>query len=464
MNDHNKRGGIGGWLAELAAWPTAAVHYAAGKWGGLMASRRMARRAVPLALAQTAVKELMACWQRMEPFAPIGAGNGVNIEASGPLGAMTDIETGADHPESLPQSLCDEERSIVKRIREETERLNRNNVTRTEAYRAAYFRSPGLHWAMLAHMVSRNGGWNMTDLKGELLPRLLGPEQREPVYRFLERANALIFRDAFPQLLLYENGLRLGRDLSHLLPAFGVSRFMRPVWEQFWRTRDAVPLTIALIVNEQHYIEMRVVREPYFHKKVVGTLFFGIQSLMQLNQVVFPYRLNKSVPNGHGVHHAEELRLAGLIMESFSDLRGRIEFGKKLYALLFGIPELMEGTQQFARTVRHTGSRADYAPHLFAPVRRGLAQQPYRERLEGGRLRPGAEPFYSPSLADAWSDTPVQPPEPGDWFGSAREITTYFSGLSLPLSFEMTNEYRFGLSKLELAVVTAQQLSAGLKL
>ncbi len=36
----------------------------------------------------------------------------------------------------------------------------------------------------------------MTDLKGELLPRLLNERQREAVFVFLETANSLIFGDA----------------------------------------------------------------------------------------------------------------------------------------------------------------------------------------------------------------------------------------------------------------------------
>ncbi len=460
----------GGW-DRLFRWPAAFMHYLAGKWKGWSASKQMLEQAEGLVLDGAAVAELTVAWTAahaaMKPPSPQAIGM---AEASATLGVPPEAGTGANAASSGSMHLApvlglsDGERAIVHRIRHETQRLNRNNVTRTEAYRAIYGRCPELHWAMLAHMVSRNGGWCMTDLQGELIPRLLGPEQREPTFRFLERANALIFQDAYPQLLLYEAGQKLGRDLSRLLPAFGVSRFMQPAWAQFCRRKDPVPLTIALIVNEQHYIEGRVVQHPYYRKHVLGKLFFGMQSLLQLNQVIFPYRFaaqDAQLP----LHAGEDigLRAAGLVLENFGSLRERIAFGKRLYAMLFGVPEVREGVHRFARQVRHTGSRADYAPELFAPIRHKPPERPYRERLIGLRLRPGAEPLFSPRLADAWADLPVEPAEPGDWFDAAGPggIAAYFAALPLPSSFEMTHEYGFGLSKVELAVMTAEELGAG---
>ncbi|MGF7033711.1 hypothetical protein J2T17_004659 [Paenibacillus mucilaginosus] len=339
------------------------------------------------------------------------------------------------------------DRTLVERIRRETDRLNRNNVTRTEAYRRMYIRHPELHWALLAHMVSRNGGWCMTDLQGELLPYLLSEEQRRSVFAFLERANALIFGDAYPQLLLYEECLRLQRPLFHLLPHLGVSRFMRGVWEQFWQERSPIMLTIGLIVNEQHYIEDRVVRHPHFRRTVLDTLFFHTQSVLQLNQVVFPYQEGRLI------------RLGGLILEDFSSRKERIEVGKKLYGILFGLPSVHQGILRFASGKPHTGSRADFWPHLFSarrlspPVPRGEL----KERLDGCRLRPGALPLYSPPLEAAWNDQPVAPPEPGDWFRSP-EVLDFFRTIEPPASFEMTQAYGAGLGRIELAVLAGDLL------
>lgn len=230
---------FGYWLGQLLALPSAAFDYAVGKWGAMSASDAMIAEAIPLQLSASSVAKLKYAWSKHFESADASAVTSWN----------------------------EEELALIERIRAETAAANRNNVTRTEAYRILYFRTPELHWALLAHMVSRNGGWNMTDLQGEWLPWLLNSEQRLAVFRFLEQANALIFQDAYPQLLLYERSRREGRSLFHLLPAFGVSSFMAPVWKQYWRDRDAVPLTIALIVNEQHYIEQRVVQHPFFERR-----------------------------------------------------------------------------------------------------------------------------------------------------------------------------------------------------
>ncbi|MCM3626295.1 DUF2515 domain-containing protein [Paenibacillus glycanilyticus] len=422
MHSRGRRRGRSGFrfgkIKQLFSLPAAAWEYAIGKWHGMEASHEMLAEAVPLQLAEGAVAELTEAWLKLEGQ-PAHAG----MTAEG--------ET---------------DRLLIERILAETSRLNRNNVTRTEAYRLMYQRHPELHWAMLAHLVSRNGGWNMTDLAGEWLPRLLPGDKRQSVFLLLEHANAFIFGDAYPQLLLYEESVRVQRPLFHLLPAFGVTRFMRPVWEQFWQRRDSAPLTVALIVNEQHFIEQRVVQDEYFRKNVIDTFFFGMQSLLQLNAVMFPY------------HTGGELRLAGLIMEHFDDLAERIEFGKALYGILFGVPRIREGALDFAAKGRHTGSRVDYAPQLFARIRHEAPAALYKERLLGGKLLPGAAPLYSPELGAAWANQSLEAAEPGDWFRSAADIAPYFRKLKLPRSFELTNEYGLLLNKIELAVLAAQQL------
>ncbi len=342
------------------------------------------------------------------------------------------------------------EQTLVAHIHAATKRCNRNNLLRTEAYGEVFTRTPELHWALLAHAVSRNGGWNMTDLQGEWLPRLLLDEQREAVFAFLERANALIFQDAYPQLLLYEESVKLRRPLFHLLPAFGVSWFMRPVWDCFWKERNSAVLTTALIVNEQHYIETRVVQHPYFRKEVLDTLFFGMQPLLQLNALLIPY-----LAEG-------ELRLAGLVLESFDNIHERIEFGKRLYAVLFGIPRIHAGTLSFVGSVPHSGSRADYAPHLFTKARQGAPVEPYEARLKAGSLLPGAHPMYSPGLEAAWPERSVEPPEPGDWFQGVTYVEPFFRELPIPPSFELTEEYNLLLERIELGVLAAEHVNVKL--
>ncbi len=349
-------------------------------------------------------------------------------------------------PAASAASLIHGDEILLERILTQTDRDNRNNVTRTQAYWELYSELPELHWALLAHMVSRNGGWTMTDLKGDLLPRLLSCRQTEDLFLFLERANGLIFRDAFPQLLLYKESKRIGRPLFHLLPRFSVSRWMEPVWNQFWDTKDSVLLTVSLIINEQNYIEKRIIQNLVYKKSVLDTLMFKAQSLLQLNQVVFPFqqeRLNS--------------RLAGLILEDFSDLDERIEFGKKLYAILFGLPDVHRGVLQFARRTPHTGSRADYRPDLFACIRKAPHETKFQERLDGCKLNNGAEPFYSPRLAQAWKDRRMDAIEPGDWFHNLK-VLQHVRPIPVPFLFEMTGEYCLGLNKIELAILAGETL------
>ncbi|MCD1259806.1 DUF2515 domain-containing protein [Paenibacillus athensensis] len=425
-------------LGRLAQLPVAGLELLLGRAGALLTSAQLSKDAQLLDIAPAAIRRLELVWQRQ-------------------------LRQGAG---PLPR-LSAEERQIAARIREQTARHNRNNVTRTEAYWEIYSSHPELHWALLAHMVSRNGGWSMTDLRGELLPRLLSRRTTEALFALLERANALIFQDAYPQLLLYRESRRRGRSLAHLLPHFGVSAFMTPVWQQFWTYGESAPLTVALIINEQHYIEQRVVRSPHFQASVLDTLLFKTQGWLQLNPVVFPYETTA----GSGTPEpssdlrksggeAGSLRLAGLILENFSNLTERIEFGKKLYALLFGIPAVHRGVVAFAEQTPHTGSRADYWPHLFAATRKTAPEAKFQERLDGGKLRPGAEPLYSPKLARAWPDRKVASAEPGDWFNSLKQ-TAFLQTIPLPFPFDITADALLGLNAIELAVLAAEALAAG---
>lgn len=337
--------------------------------------------------------------------------------------------------------------ALVRSIRRLTGEANRNNVTRTAAYWAFYREYPEIHWAFLAHMVSRNGGWSMTDLAGDLMPRLLSGEERRYIFGFLERSNALIFHDAYPQLLLYRESRLAGKPLFHLLPQLGVSRFMRPVWERFWSNPEPAPLTICLIMNEQHYIESRVVQHPYFRRHVLEKPTFRFQALLQETQVVFPYRRITGEETGG----RSPWRLSGLTLEHFSDLHERIEVGKALYAILFGNPIICDGVHAFAAAHPHTGSRADYHPSLFTTDQKASPRSNTSAgRLHGYGVRAGAPPFYSPRLTDAWPDQPFEAPGGSDWFTEVAQ-TRLFTAAKAPRALDMTGEACLGLSKLELA-------------
>ncbi|MDF2935304.1 MAG: hypothetical protein K0Q90_677 [Paenibacillaceae bacterium] len=394
-------------------------------------SRVLRRRSVPLAPSAETSAWLRQAWQEL--LAQPGGGTTANC---------TGISSA-------------KEQELIGAIRRQTAEANRNNVTRTAAYLALYRQHPELHWALLAHMVSRNGGWSMTDLAGDLMPLLLSPGERRNIFEFLERSNALIFHDAYPQLLLYRESLAAGKPLFYLLPQLGVSRFMLPVWERFWLRREPAPLTVCLIMNEQHYIEGRVVQNPYFRKNVLERPAFRFQAELQETQVAFPYR--RITPDG--TEERFPWRLCGLTLERFSHLRERIEVGKALYAILFGNPLIKSGVHDFAAAQPHTGSRADYHPALFTAAQKASPRPvTAAERLDGYGVRAGAPLLYSPRLADAWADQPFEAPGGSDWFTKPEQLRP-FGPAKAPRALDSTGESCLGLYKLELAAILKTAIS-----
>lgn len=92
---------------------------------------------------------------------------------------------------------------LTSRIQELTAKLNKDNISRTNAYKRYFDRHPEIKWSLLASFVSRNAGWSMTDLKGRLFELGLTAFQQKWLFLAYERANWLIFSDAYPRLLLY---------------------------------------------------------------------------------------------------------------------------------------------------------------------------------------------------------------------------------------------------------------------
>lgn len=415
------------------------------------------------------VREAWLRWVKRAKARLLGAGNGEEIREvraalelalkQGEL-KQSGFQHGTQAPD--PSGLSGADKVVYERIVRRTKQENRNNVTRTQAYWEVYQKHPELHWALLAHMVSRNGGYNMTDLKGELLPRLMEAGERERFFGFLERANYLIFGDAYPQLLLYEASRERGRPFFHLLPYFGVSRFMAVIWERFWRTRDSELLTLALVVNEQNYIEKRVVRHERY-RAVVESFEFQAQTLLNLTQVVFPYVQGEREPR---------VQLAGVVVDSFTSLSERIDTGRRLYAILFGRQEVLRGVLAWAEQTPHTGSRADYWPHVFtaetdmSQVGDGAqqgAKQAYVPRVADlMKGKKGVRPLYSARLADAWPDVrDPEPPERYDWCRSAEAAEELYPA-PVSKSWRLTNLFAQTLGVIErMAALETQVDKAG---
>ncbi|WP_042355472.1 DUF2515 domain-containing protein [Bacillus rubiinfantis] len=346
-------------------------------------------------------------------------------------------------PASTPHDLTVQERRLLEKIRRKTEESNSNNITRTKAYLDFYLRYPDIHWAFLGHMVSRNGGWNMTDLQGEFLPRLLSEKERKSFYHFLERGNWLIFQDAFPQFLIYEESLQQQKPLFHLFPFLNVSTFMETVWNHYWKQPDHYLLCMALIINEQHYLEQRVIRQPLYQKEVLHQFKFFLQDLLSFNHILFPYE------NG---------KLAGQTMHQFESLHERILLGKRLYSVLFANKDFLRQVIDWAKRHPHTGSRKDYWPHLFNDVKEGGPGITYPLRLKSCRLRKGAKRLYSPRLEYAWKNVVQQEAEKGDWFTN-EDVANYLVDDTKNIDREIKHEYCKTLERLEIAAVAKKTIN-----
>ncbi|MEH6891723.1 DUF2515 domain-containing protein [Bacillus sp. JJ864] len=346
------------------------------------------------------------------------------------------------------RKLTEEERMLIHQINDQTRKHNKNNVTRTQAYYRFYLRYPEIQWALLGHMVSRNGGWNMTDLKGELYTRLLSEKDQLTFFSFLERGNWLIFQDVFPQFLLYEQSIKKEKNLFYLLPFFHVSTFMETIWNYFWSTGDCYTLAIATVINEQSYLEKRVIQNEYFKKTVLNSIAFKLYDFFRFNHILFPLYKDET---------KQKTLLFGDTIKHFISLHERILLGKRLYSLLFRRENILQRVINWAHDHPHTGSRKDYWPHLFYDVNESFSRAFYERRIKNCQLRKGANRLYSPRFIYAWKDLNHEEAESEDWFEDWR-IMDYLIDKGESTDGKIYNEYCKTLEKIELAILVKKNV------
>lgn len=249
-----------------------------------------------------------------------------------------------------PLDICQSnDHFIINCIRQEEYKGNIDNISRTIFYQRFFLRHPEISWSFLASMVSRNTGWNMGDLFGEIIPEILDEVTRKRLLLSLEKANWIIFKDACPQLLIYKWSKKLGRPLFHLLDHFFVSSFMKKEWLLFWQKGDRKRLLYALIVNEQHIIQKPVILHPSYRYKIFHSAFFVLHELLHFNCVVFPTTTGE---------------LYGETVVQFKKVWKRIDLGKRLSSILFN-QDLYPQFLKFAVKTEPTGSRADYERYAY---------------------------------------------------------------------------------------------------
>nr|WP_276561194.1 DUF2515 domain-containing protein [Bacillus paramycoides] len=359
-----------------------------------------------------------------------------------------ELKQKSTHTTNIIYRLTKEEEILIHTIKERTRLLNRNNVTRTKAYFQFYIKYPEIHWALLGHMVSRNGGWNMTDLKGDLYTKLLSEKDQFIFFSFLERGNWLIFQDVYPQFLLYEYSVKESKNLFHLLSHLNVSTFMETMWNFFWKTGNKKTLAIATIINEQNYLEKRVIQNEYFKKNVLNSIGFKLFDFFQFNHILFPFYESKMNP---------KTLLIGDTMKHFTSLHERILLGKRLYALLFHDDRTLSQVTHWAGTHPHTGSRKDYWPHLFSSVNESFSREFYKRRIKRCQLKKDSYRIYSPALIYAWKNIEHEETEHEDWFNDW-QIIHYLTDKEENINGQITEDYCKTLEKIELAILAKKNV------
>ncbi|PGS52161.1 DUF2515 family protein [Bacillus sp. AFS041924] len=312
-------------------------------------------------------------------------------------------------------NLSEEDSKLVDLIKKETVKYNADNISRTIAYQEYFLRQNEIEWSFLASMVSRNAGYNMTDLESKIFINGLNVKQRKQLFMTYERANWIIFLDAFPQLLLFEYSKINRKPLFYLLKYFSVSSFMEIEWEKYWTDRDKKRLVYSLIINEQNMIERPVIQNEFFKNEVFNSLAFKLQEQFKLSYVIFPSS------NGE---------LYGLAVYQFENLTKRIQIGKQLYSILFH-DDLTNGFIDFAKQINHTGSRSDYE---------GLV---------------GIESSNNPKLRDVYPVIPHKRTVEDDWYANSEILKEWYeneeviNGDSFKQSFLIKQELLGSMLKLK---------------
>ena len=220
---------------------------------------------------------------------------------------------------------------------------NRDNVARTASYLELYAwtraHGPELPWLLMAHLVSRNAGYGMCDLARQLDgPRGADPalaEASRTLFLLLERANWLIFHDAWHHVLHH----LLGRTAALASPR--TPRFMIDAWRRYEASPDERRLVLDLVHNEQHLIERRAVHEP---RLAAGARLIDlIERSGRERPIHFPVADAPAITIGR-----------------FASLAHRIEAGRRIFDEVVAYRGRRDALFAWASAHPHTGSRAVY--------------------------------------------------------------------------------------------------------
>jgi len=249
---------------------------------------------------------------------------------------------------------------------------NRDNLSRTASYLELYawtrVHPPELPWLFMAHLVSRNAGYMMTDLARNLAGRdeTLAVPMRT-LFLLLERGNFLIFWDAWHHTI----ATLLGEPLA----GPRTPRFMIDAWAR-WRGResDERTLVLDLVHNEQHLIEHRVVHHAHLQP---GRLLLDlIEAGGREKPLVFP-------------HSTSEIKVGG-----FARLAQRIATGRRIFDEVLADRAQRDRMFDWALANPHTGSRAIYGGKPGPPLRDAWPVATVERMWSGIHADPEPDPDY----------------------------------------------------------------------
>lgn len=262
--------------------------------------------------------------------------------------------------------------TMLERWLSELDERNQDNVSRTQSYLESYAYTrahpPELPWLLMAHLVSRNAGYFMTDLRRVIDDRRTA-EDAKPIFRnlfhLLERANFLIFWDAWHHVLTH----MLGRPLTERTPAF-----MRAAWARYDRTGDERSLVLDLVHNEQHFIEHRAAHHPRFAAGLVAVVGFELTG--RDRALHFP-----------GVD--VDIRVG-----RFRDLGARIQAGRRIFDEVVADRRQRDALFRWCEAHPHTGARSVIGQKHTLTLREAWPVDAVRDAFEGVHDPAEPDPAY----------------------------------------------------------------------
>ena len=260
-------------------------------------------------------------------------------------------------------------------LRGELAARNVDNVARTESYLALYAwtrdHDVELPWLFMAHLVSRNAGYLMTDLARRIAasPDPTMTSAMETLFVLLERANFLIFWDAWHHV-----GAALAGEGATLAPP-RTPAFMCAAWSRHLAHPDERTLVLDLVHNEQHLIEHRAIHHPQLAAGL--RLMFLIEASGKDRPLVFPCGPNP------------EIRA-----RRFAEVDQRIAVGRRIYDEVLADRARRDAMFAWAMAHPHTGSRGVHGGPAGPGVREVWPRARVHALWDGVHAEPTLDPAY----------------------------------------------------------------------